>query len=354
MRLVVIGLSITSSWGNGHATTYRALLKALAARGHGITFLERDVPWYRDNRDMPAASWCAIHLYDETEDLFSTHRDLLLEADLVLQGSYVPDGVRIGHWLQQERRLPTAFYDIDTPITLTKLRTGEEDYLSAALVPGFDLYLSFAGGPMLDRLETEWGSPRARALYCAVDPEHYAPLEEAERYHLGYLGTWSADRQPLLEALLLEPARRRPGAHFAVAGPQYPEDVQWPANVTRIVHLPPAAHPRFYATQRFTLNITREAMKTIGWSPSVRLFEAAACAIPIISDYWEGLSSLFALGDEILIARDADDVVAFIEDLDAEHRSALGAAARQKVLKHHTADRRARDFEAFAAEIDVV
>ena len=350
MRVVVLGLSITSSWGNGHATTYRGLLRELARRGHEVTFLERDVPWYAAHRDLPNPVFCATRLYPSPDELERRFSGLVARADAVILGSYVPDGVRVGEWLCATAKGLKAFYDIDTPVTLAKLARGEHEYLAPGLIPSLDLYLSFTGGPTLRRLEDELGAPMARALYCSVDEAAYRPLEVPVRFDLGYLGTYSADRQPKVEALLLGPARAMPEARFAVAGAQYPPEVDWPENVERAEHLAPPDHPAFYAAQRFTLNVTRADMVAAGWSPSVRLFEAGACGVPVVSDAWDGLDALFRPGEEILLAEWPEDVLRLLRDLPEERRRAVGAAARAKVLARHTAAVRARELEAHLLE----
>jgi len=351
MRAVLIGLSITSSWGNGHATNFRGLMAALTSRGHDVLFLERDVPWYAEHRDLPSPPYGATSLYRSLEELRDRHAADVAEADLVVVGSYVPEGVEVGRWVQQTARGVKAFYDIDTPVTLAALDRGDCAYLAPDLVPGYDLYLSFTGGPTLQRLERELGSPCARAFYCLVDPDAYAPADVPRTWDLGYLGTWSADRQPVLDALLVEPARRRGDLSFAIAGPQYPPDLLWPANVARIEHLPPAEHPAFYNAQRLTLNVTRADMVRSGWSPSVRLFEAAACGVPVVSDWWEGLDHFFTPGKEILVAHGPDEVLARLSRLDDERRAAIGAAARARVLAEHTAQHRAQELEEHVASL---
>src|SRR3954453_9655831 len=334
MKLVVLGLSLSSSWGNGHATTYRALLRAFAARGHDVLFLERDVPWYRGNRDLAEPDFCRLAHYGSLDHL-EAWRSEIEGADAVMVGSYVPEGVAVGRFVQQAARGVTAFYDIDTPVTLAKLERGDFEYLSPALIPHYDLYLSFTGGPILERLERHYRSPAARALYCSVDPEAYPVLDRAKRWDLSYLGTYSPDRQPTLERLLIEPARRLPHLSFAVAGPQYPEGLDWPANVERIDHVAPADHPAFYAASRYTLNVTRADMIAAGWSPSVRLFEAAACGVPVISDRWAGIEAFFVPDREIVIADEPGDVLAA---LDRPDLPSIGTAARERVLAEHTAE----------------
>jgi spore maturation protein CgeB len=349
MKLVVLGLSLSSSWGNGHATTFRALLKAFAARGHDILFLERDVPWYRANRDVTDPDYCRLEYYSDLGGLAAWQGEME-GADAVVVGSYVPEGVAVARLVQRTARGVAAFYDIDTPVTLAKLERADFEYLSPEVLAAFDLYLSFTGGPTLRRIERRYGAPAARALYCSVDPDAYPPLDLPKRWDLSYLGTYSPDRQPTLERLLIEPARRLPNRRFVVAGPQYPDAIDWPANVERIEHLPPSGHPGFYSASRFTLNVTRADMIAAGWSPSVRLFEAAACAVPVISDRWEGLDALFAPGREILLADSSGDVT---DALEAEGRldaRAIGLAARERVLGAHTAAHRAAELESHLLE----
>ncbi len=349
MKLVVLGLSLSSSWGNGHATTYRALLNAFAARGHDILFLEREAPWYAANRDLADPDFARLHFYAGLDEL-QGWRLAIAQADAVIVGSYVPEGVDVGRFVQDNARGVTAFYDIDTPVTLAKLGRGDFEYLSPDVIPGYDLYLSFTGGPTLAVIEERYGSPAARALYCSVDPRAYPPVDVPKRWDLSYLGTYSPDRQPSLERLLIEPARRLPDRRFVVAGPQYPADIDWPANVERIDHLPPAEHPHFYAASRFTLNVTRADMIAAGWSPSVRLFEAAACAVPIVSDVWEGLDSLFTPGREILIPGGSDGVVELLRSTSDEDAQGIGHSARARMLAGHSAARRAAELEAYLEE----
>lgn len=351
LRIVILGLSITSSWGNGHATTFRGLARELNERGHDVLFLERDVPWYAENRDLPAPPFCRTELYADLPELKRRFRAEIRNADLVIVGSYVPEGVPVGEWVTSVARGVTAFYDIDTPVTLAKLESGDLEYLSPELIARYQLYLSFSGGPILDRLERVYRSPMARPFYCSFDPSLYYPEAQEVRWDLGYMGTYSDDRQPPLERLMLEPARRLPDSRFVVAGPLYPAGITWPENVQRIEHLPPAEHRAFYNSQRFTLNITRAAMIRAGYSPSVRLFEAAACAVPIISDYWDGLESIFTPGKEILVARSPEETLRYLHDVTEAERQEIGRRARARVLSTHTAAHRAVELEGYALEL---
>ena len=342
LRIVLLGLSLSSSWGNGHATTFRALLRGLAALGHDVLFLERDVPWYASNRDMPEPDFCRLALYDNLDSLQARHASKIASADAVIVGSYVPDGIDVLDFVLRIARGRRVFYDIDTPVTLAALARGDCGYIASRQIPMLDLYLSFSGGRMLDRLAGQYRARRPVAFYCAVDETRYRPDPGAgRRWDLGYLGTYSDDRQPALQRLLIEPARRLPHLRFVVAGPQYPAGIDWPGNVERIEHLPPSEHPGFYAAQRYTLNVTRADMIAAGHSPSVRLFEAAACGTPIISDRWDGLADLLPEGEAILIADATEDVVQALQDPSKSFRDQRAHAAREIVLASHTGTARA-------------
>ena len=351
MNIVILGLSITSSWGNGHATTYRSLIRGLQQRGHEVLFLERDVPWYAANRDLPHPPYCRTVLYSSFGDLTAHYRDAVAAADLVITGSYVPDGVSIGHWVCDTARGLTAFYDIDTPVTLAKLARSDFEYLTPDLIPRYHLYLSFCGGPTLRQLEQQHGAQCARVLYCSVDPAHYYPETATPRWDLAYLGTYSEDRQPALDRLLLEPARRWPDGRFFVAGPMYPGSIVWPNNVHTQAHLPPAEHRAFYNAQRFTLNVTRADMIAAGWSPSVRLFEAAACATPILSDSWPGLEMVFEPRQEIRTAQSSEEALDTLRHSSEADRACLASRARARVLRCHTGYHRAAELEHYYRDL---
>lgn len=350
MKFCIFGLSITSSWGNGHATTYRGIVRELAERGHEILFLERDLPWYAANRDLASPDYCRTILYSSLDKLLAEHGRAIREADCVMVGSYVPEGIAVGHWVTGHSKGCTAFYDIDTPVTLAMLERGDCQYLDQELVPRYRLYLSFTGGPILDLIESRYGSPAARPLYCSVDPRVHSPSEQPTVWDLGYLGTYSKDRQSPLERLLCLPAISWGDGKFVVAGPQYPQSIKWPANVQRIEHLPPEVHSDFYNGQRFTLNITRKDMIKAGYSPSVRLFEAAACAVPVISDQWEGIEEFFIPGEEILLASSAEEVLSYLREFPESERREIGLRAREKALRRHSSAARAEELEAYVKE----
>lgn len=352
MRIVIYGLTITSAWGNGHATTYRSLAKALARRGHRVHFVEKDVEWYRNNRDLPAPDFCTVRLYESwTNEEASLLRDSA-EADVILVGSYFPDAIVATRALLTAGQGPLLFYDIDTPITLSNLRAhGRCEYLDAGLVQHYAAYLSFTGGPVLTELETRFHSPRAVAFYCSVDPDLYRPMPISNTFRcdLSYLGTYAQDRQPKLMRLLNGAAQLLPHCSMVVAGPMYPPDVSWAPNVRRRTHVSPPDHPSFYSSSRFTLNLTRNDMVAAGVSPSVRLFEASACGAAILSDDWPGLDQFLTPGEQILLPSSAIETAAILTDLTDTERRRLGLRARERILAEHTSQHRAEQFEAIVS-----
>jgi spore maturation protein CgeB len=335
LDIVIFGLTLSSSWGNGHATTFRSLIEGLSRLGHRVLFLERDQPWYAENRDLVSPAYCELDLYDDPNEALLRHDARLRHADAVLVCSYVPEATWLIDRLIEIAAGRLHFYDIDTPVTLDHLARGDASYLARRQIPMFETIFSFAGSRALRLLEETYGARRALPLYCSVDPDRYRPLDLPRRWDLGYLGTHSDDRLPGLESLLLAPARARPDLRFVVAGSQYPTSIKWPANVERIEHLPPQHHARFYCSQRFTLNLTRASMRRLGHAPSVRIFEAAACGIPVISDHSDGLTDLLPDREAVRLAFGTGDVLAALGLDDAEARC-IGRAARERVLAGHT------------------
>lgn len=348
MKLVIFGLTVSSSWGNGHATLWRGLCRALAARGHEVVFFERDVPYYAEHRDLRALPGGGeLLLYPSWEDALPAARRHLEDADVGMVTSYCPDGVAASELLLGSRAGVRVFYDMDTPVTLQALERGETvPYLPPWGLGDFDLVLSFTGGAALRELRTRLGARRAVPLYGSVDPEVHrrVPTREVFRADLSYLGTYAADRQAALEALFIEPSRRCPGQRFLIGGALYPADFPWTDNVFFVRHVAPGDHPAFYSSCRMTLNVTRAAMAAMGHCPSGRLFEAAACGTPILSDDWTGLDEFFSPGEEILVARTTEDALRALRLPDGE-LDALARRARERALDEHNADRRARDLE---------
>ena len=348
MKIAVFGLTISSSWGNGHATLWRGLCNALTRRGHRVVFYERDVPYYAMNRDLWDIPGGELVLYPDWDGVAERARRDLADADVAMVTSYCPDGIAATELLLDAPRVLRVFYDLDTPVTLSRLSRGETtSYIGPRGLSDFDLVLSYTGGAALDQLRTRLGARRVAPLYGHVDPALHRPVEPIERFRadLSYLGTYAEDRQAALEALFVEPARRRPERRFLIGGAQYPQDFPWCRNIYFVRHLPPSEHPAFFSSSRLTLNVTRRAMAEMGWCPSGRLFEAAACGAPILSDHWDGFDEFFAPGREILVARSTEDAVAALDLDDAELRR-IARAARERTLAEHTADRRAAALEA--------
>jgi spore maturation protein CgeB len=348
MKFVIFGLTVSSSWGNGHATLWRALCKALGARGHHVVFFERDVPYYAAHRDVTQLSGGELILYPDWDSVIPLARKHLDDAEVAMVTSYCPDGRQASDLVLNSRAGLKSFYDLDTPVTFARLDAGEEvPYLPQNGLGGFDLVLSYTGGAALDQLQSRLGARCVAPLYGSVDPEVHSPVPPMDvfRADLSYLGTYAADRQEMLNLLFIEAARRVPERKFIIGGAQYPAEFPWTSNIYFVRHLPPSDHPAFYCSSRLTLNVTRQAMAEMGYCPSGRLFEAAACRTAIVSDWWAGLDDFFTPGKEILIARTTDDAVRALELSDAELEQ-IREAARERALCEHTATQRAIDLEA--------
>ncbi len=352
MKLVVFGLTVSSSWGNGHATLWRGLIRALERRGHDVVFFERDAPYYAEHRDLNDLGEALLVLYPDWESVRLKAMGHLLDADVAMVTSYCPDA-RAAADLIAEQGHVSVFYDLDTPVTLARLAAGETvDYLPVDGLSRFDLVLSYTGGEALTRLRTDLGARRTAALYGHVDPEEHRIERRDPRYacDLSYLGTYATDRQPAVEQLFLAPARARPQGRFVIGGAGYPPDFPWAPNIWFVQHLPPSEHASFFSSSRLTLNVTRRDMAAMGWCPSGRLFEAAACGAPILTDHWSGLADFFTPGTELLVAAGEADVLAAIDLPDSE-LARIGRAARERVLDEHTSDHRAGQLLALLADI---
>ncbi len=352
VKLVIFGLTVSSSWGNGHATLWRGLCRSLHLAGHRVVFFERDTPFYRADRDLTAPTWGDLHLFEKWDEVLPEARAQLADADVAIVSSYCPDALAAAEVIADADVPLRVFYDLDTPVTLERVRAGEEvDYIGPRGLADYDLVLSYTGGQALDELQSLLGARRVAPLYGFVDPEAHFPVAPTQEWRsdLSYLGTFAEDRQAMLENLFIEPARRMPDRRFLIGGSQYPADFPWTKNVFFVRHVEPARHPAFFCSSRLTLNVTRRAMRASGHCPSGRLFEAAACGVPLLSDPWAGLDRFFHIGAEILVANNAEDVVAALELSDAElHR--IAGHARERVLAEHTAAHRVKELERLFAQ----
>ncbi len=354
MHLVIFGLSISSSWGNGHATLWRSLVKAMLRRGHTVSFYERDVPYYANTRDLwELPSGGRLCLYGSLAEVRAEAKGDLDTADLALCTSYCADGPAACDLILESKAEVKAFYDLDTPVTLDGLRGGDGiEYLPRYGLGAFDLVLSFTGGRALDELKSRLGARLVAPLYGSVDPETHFPVEPYEGFRaaLSYLGTYAADRQDGVNELFLEPARRKPHLRFLIGGAQYPSEFPWTGNIGFVRHLPPALHPAFFCSGRATLNVTRRAMATYGYCPSGRLFEAAACGVPLLTDQWEGLDAFFEPVREILCVSTSEDVLRGLDLPDTELQR-MARAARERTLAEHTGERRIVELERLCESV---
>lgn len=354
MHFVIFGLSVSSSWGNGHATIWRGLLKAMSGAGHSATFYEKDVPYYANARDAwECPAGVRLCLYTSVDEIRAEARNELGRADVGMCTSYCPDGIEAARLILDSQARVSAFYDLDTPVTLDALSAGRPvDYLLPEGLGAFDLVLSYTGGRALDELQSKLGARYVAPLYGSVDPDTHAPTPSVDelRSSLSYLGTYAEDRQPALNELFVKPAARAQRLRFALGGAQYPADFPWTPNMFFFSHLPPALHPAFFCSSRMTLNITRRAMAEYGYCPSGRLFEAAACGTPILTDGWEGMETFFTPGEEILRVESADEVLAAL-DMSDDALARIATAARERTLTQHTARQRVADLQVICERV---
>ncbi|MBV9891858.1 MAG: glycosyltransferase, partial [Rhizobacter sp.] len=234
MHFAIFGLTVSSSWGNGHATLWRGLIRALVARGHRVTFFERDVPYYASTRDLHAlGDGAELVLYPDWDAVAPTAVRAVAAADVAMVTSYCADGPMAAELMLENAAGATVFYDLDTPVTLARVGAGERPgYLPAGGLGDFDLVLSYTGGDALAQLQTVLGATRVAPLYGHVDPVQHCPGARAASFvgDLSYLGTYAADRQARLDALFIAPARLRPAQRFVLGGSGYPPAFPWTSN----------------------------------------------------------------------------------------------------------------------------
>ncbi len=348
MKLVIFGLTVSSSWGNGHATLWRGVLNALARAGHKCVFFERNAPWYESTRDLADPGNYDLMFYSSWEEIRHRAAREITDADAAIVTSYCPDAPAASELVLNGDAV-RVFYDLDAPVTLARLDSDlPVEWVGDGGYSGYDLVLSYSGGPSLEELRRKLGARRVAPLYGSVDFTFHHPVTPMRtpagdrRVDLSYLGTWAEDRQPALQKLLIEPARRKPESVFLIGGSMYPADFPWSSNIYFIPHVAPAHHNAFYCSSDLTLNITRQAMLERGYCPSGRLFEAAACETPVLSDRWPGIEEFFEPGREILVADNSEDALRAIT-LHREELKRIGRAASRRARECHTAEIRARE-----------
>jgi spore maturation protein CgeB len=347
MKLVIFGLSITSSWGNWHAIWWRGLVRALARRGHDVVFMERASEVHANHRDLDLEPPIDFELvwFPSWTEVVPTVRRHLREADAAIVSSRCPDAVPAGDELRASGVPLKVFYELSAPNTLARFEAGDDvPHLPPRGLRGFDLVLSTAGGPALEGLRSRLGATLVASLPVGVDPEvrRAPPGGAIERYRgdLGYLGAYAADRRDKLDRLLFDVAARAPNKSFVVGGALYPADRIWASNIRFIPEVPVEEVPAFLAGSALALNVTPPAAARIGHGASLRLLEAAAAGIPVLSDPWPGMKRFLTPGKEILVAETSDQVLEALA-LPATELLAIGRRAKERVLDEHTADKRA-------------
>jgi spore maturation protein CgeB len=349
MHFVIFGLSISSSWGNGHATLWRGMVNAMTKRGHTVSFYEKDVPYYATTRDgWGCPTGATLHLYKSLDEIQGKAMQDMDAADLALWTSYCPEGALVSEMVLSSRAAIRGFYDLDTPVTLRALRAGDPvEYLPPNGLGDCDLVLSYTGGRAVGELQSLLRARFVVPLYGWFAPETHRPATPVEEFRgaLSYLGTFAEDRQRAVQELFITTAGRMPQERFVLAGAQYPHDFPWQSNIYFVRHLSPTLHPAFFCSSRATLNITRSSMAEYGYCPSGRLFEAAACGVPILSDWWEGLEMFFTPGEEILRVEASDGVIQALALSDRELRN-IAEAARERAMEQHTAASRIAELES--------
>ncbi len=325
----------------------------MARRNWRIHFFEWDAPWYAEHRDLTEIEGATLSLYPDWNSILPTARRQVEDADVAMVTSYCPHALPATELVLSSGAAVRCFYDLDAGVTLDRLARGEPvEYVGERGLRDFDLTLTYTGGRALKELSSHLGARDVAPLYGSVDPEVHRRVEPQEHYRadLSYLGTFAEDRQAALEALFIEPARRLPAQRFVMGGAMYPREFPWTDNVYFVRHLPPEEHPAFYSSSRLTLNVTRRAMAAMGYCPPARIFEAAACGTPVLTDRWDGIEYFFTPGSEILVADRTEDAIAAI-GLTSEHLAKLGARARERAFDQHTAAHRVSELENILGSI---
>lgn len=351
LRFAFFGSSLVSSYWNGAATYYRGLLRALAGRGHTITFYEPDAFERQAHRDIDDPSYARVVVYpgDDDDAALQQVEHAAKTADVLVKASGVGVYDRLLERAiveaRRERQL-AIFWDVDAPATLARMRDDAGDPFRA-LVPRYDAILTYGGGEPVVRAYREFGARLCVPIYNALDPDTHHPVVPDPRYaaDLSLLANRLPDREARIFEYFFTPARRLPGRRFLLGGngwgPAAPEP-----NVRLLGHVPTAEHNAFNVSALAVLNVARDSMAAMGFSPATRVFEAAGAAACLITDAWEGIELFLEPGREVLVARGADEVVGHLEDLGPERAAAIGRAARRRVLGHHTYTERAARVEA--------
>jgi spore maturation protein CgeB len=353
VRIAFFGSSLVSAYWNGAATYYRGLIKELHRRGHAVTFFEPDAFDRQAHRDVADPPWAEVVIYAPTEDAAYAAVGRAGESDVVVKASGVGlfDNLLAEAVLDRRSGGLVVYWDVDAPATLARLQQDEEDHFRA-LVPRYDLVLTYGGGqPVVDGYRA-LGARDCVPVYNALDPETHRPAGPDPRFvaDLAFLGNRLPDREARIEEFFFRAAERAGDRRFLLAGAGW-EERAVPDNVRVLGHVSTNDHNRLNSTPLAVLNVLRETMAANGWSPATRVFEAAGAGACLISDAWAGIEDFLEPGREVLVAQSGEEVAALVEALSAEEARTIGKAARQRVLSEHTYAHRAAQVERVLSDV---
>jgi spore maturation protein CgeB len=349
MKIAFFGSSLVSAYWNGAATYYRGLLKALAERGHEITFYEPDAFERQRHRDIDDPSWARVVIYPATEADVGRCLRHAAKADVIVKAS----GVGVFDALLEEAVLElrrpgkkVAFWDVDAPATLERVEADAKDPFRA-LVPGYDVIFTYGGGPPVIAAYSELGAKACIPIYNALDPSTHFPVEPEDRFRsdLTFIGNRLPDREARVEEFFLRVAERLPKRRFLIGGSGW-DSRPMPANVTWLGHVYTRDHNALNCSGRAVLNINRDSMARYGFSPPTRVFEAVGAGACLITDAWEGIDAFLTPGDEVLVAASGEEVAELLDRLSRRKARCIGEMARARVLAQHTYSRRAAVVDA--------
>ncbi|NDU99789.1 CgeB family protein [Pseudoroseicyclus tamaricis] len=353
--LAFYGSSLVSSYWNGAATYYRGILRALAGHGWDITFHEPDVWGRQEHRDMDPPPWARVNVWPGTPEGMLAAATRAAEADVVVVASGIgyedDDALRAEVLANAAAGAVLIWWDVDAPATLAGME-GQPDHPLRRDLPKFDIVLTYGGGPPVVEAYRGIGARDCVPVYNALDPQTHHPVQPEPRFKadLGFLANRLPDREARVEEFFLRPAKRLPHRRFLLGGSGW-EPSALPSNVHAIGHVGTSAHNAFNNSPRAVLNVARDSMAAIGFSPATRVFEAAGAGACLITDAWEGIEQFLQPDVEVLVARDGQDVAAHVEALSPQRAAAIGEAARRRILAAHTYDHRATDVTALLSRL---
>ncbi|MBR0665521.1 glycosyltransferase [Roseomonas hellenica] len=349
MRIAFYGSSLLSSYWNGAATYYRGLLRDLASRGYTITFFEPDAYNRQQHRDIEPPAWAEVRVYEATEAALHAAIAEAAQADVVVKTSGVgvfDEDLLEGVMMAARPEAIRIFWDVDAPATLADIAAAPDHPMRRAL-PGLDLVLTYGGGPPVVRAYESFGARCCIPIYNALDPETHHPVPPDPRFaaDLAFLGNRLPDREARVDAFFLQAAALLPERQFLIGGNGW-DTRPMPPNVRSLGHVYTRDHNAFNVTALAVLNIARDSMAAVGYSPATRVFEAAGAGACLITDAWTGLELFLKEGEEVLVARDGRDVAQQLAALTPERAKAIGAAAQARILAGHTYAHRGVEVDA--------